>query len=893
MQNINEIRTSFLSFFEHSGHKIVPSSSLVPENDATLMFTNAGMVPFKNVFTGLDIRDYTRAASAQKCVRAGGKHNDLDNVGYTARHHTFFEMLGNFSFGDYFKEEAIFYAWEFLTKTLSLPKEKLLVTVYHEDMEARSLWKKIAGFSDDKIISIQTNDNFWSMGDTGPCGPCSEIFYDHGDKIWGGPPGSKTENGDRFVEIWNLVFMQYDQVSLSERIDLPKPSIDTGAGIERLAAVLQGVASNYDTDLFKQLINAIADASNVHAVGDVAVSHRVIADHLRSAAFLIADGVLPSNEGRGYVLRRIMRRAMRHAHLLGAKEPMIWRIVPTLVQEMGGAYTQLQSEKSLIIDVIKDEEERFGKTLTRGLELLHNEVSLLSTNQKLSGQTAFKLYDTYGFPLDLTLDVLRGLGREVELESFEVAMQEQQNRARVSWSGSGDVATDAIWFAIKNEFGASQFIGYDTQHAPAKILAIIQDGALVESVAQGGECYIVLDKTPFYAEAGGQASDRGIIYGAEFSIDVLDVQKKLGDLYVHRAVIKHGVVHSAAAAAAGTLAAAALVGTALVNAEFRGAVSANHSATHLLHKVLRHRLGDSVTQKGSSVMSDRLRFDFAYNKALTLAEINAIEIEVNSQIQANNPVFVREILKEQAVAEGAMALFGEKYGDVVRLVSMGPQLADDSFWSMELCGGTHAKATGDIGVFKIVSQSSVSAGVRRIEALTGLAALTYINDRLELLDDTARLLKTTDLQVAARAAALLDEKKALEKRNTKSASLQNGQNGQNAWISDIEQVGDVQLLTKILTNVAPRELKPLMDEAKKFMKSGIIALVALDDDFKASVVVGVTTDLLARYNAIELVRILARELGGSNGGGRPDLAQAGGAAGQNAEQALLVLKTSL
>lgn len=878
MKTVNNIRDSFFGFFQQNGHKIVPSSSLVPDNDATLMFTNAGMVQFKNVFTGLEKRNYTKAVTAQKCVRAGGKHNDLDNVGYTARHHTFFEMLGNFSFGDYFKEEAIVYAWEFLTQVLALPNDKLLVTVYHDDLEAKALWKKVAGFADEKIISIKTSDNFWSMGDTGPCGPCSEIFYDHGAHIRGGPPGSPDEDGDRFVEIWNLVFMQYDQISVEQRVSLPKPSIDTGAGIERLAAVLQGVCNNYDIDLFKNLISAVEDVSSIKAIGKKAVSHRVIADHLRAMAFLIADGVSPSNEGRGYVLRRIMRRAMRHAHLLGAKEPMIWQLVPVLVQEMGAAYTQLSIEEKIIQETIKDEEERFGKTLHRGLELLSQEISLLSADQKLSGETAFKLYDTYGFPLDLTIDILRGSNHQLEQASFDKAMQEQQARARANWAGSGDIATDAIWFSLKNEMGDSNFVGYEQVQSEAQIKAIVKDMATFSTIKEGEVCFLLLDKTPFYAESGGQIGDRGIIQGRDFTIEILDVQKKLNTLYVHKAKVKKGVVKIGA------------FGQAIVDRALRKLISANHSATHLLHKALRQRLGNTVTQKGSNVMWDRLRFDFAYNKALTMQDLAIIELEVNQQIILNNPVLISLMSKGEAVEAGAMALFGEKYGDLVRLVSMGSHDMENKFWSMELCGGTHVKFTGDIGVFKIIAQSSVSSGIRRIEAVTGLQALSYINERLQQLDNTAKLLKTTMLSVVPRVENLLDEGKNLKKQVAIATALQIT-DGVNT--SHIEQIGNIEILFDILHNIATRELKPLVDKARKIVKTGIIAFITVDEENKASAIVGISKDLLDSYNAVDLVKILAKELGGKSGGGRKDLAQAGGHLGQNAQQALHSLKEYL
>ena len=713
MSGVNEIRSTFLDYFKKNGHEIVPSSPLVPRNDPTLMFTNAGMVQFKNVFTGLEQRPYSTAATAQKCVRAGGKHNDLDNVGYTARHHTFFEMLGNFSFGDYFKERAIELAWNLITKEYGIDAKRLLVTVYHTDDEAFDLWKKIAGFSDDRIIRIPTSDNFWAMGDTGPCGPCSEIFYDHGDHIWGGPPGSADEDGDRFIEIWNLVFMQYEQVTKEERISLPRPSIDTGMGLERVSALLQGKHDNYDTDLFRALIEASEEATSVKAEGDRRASHRVIADHLRSSAFLIADGVLPSNEGRGYVLRRIMRRAMRHAQLLGAREPLMWKLLPSLVNEMGRAYPELMRAESLISETLKLEETRFRKTLERGLGLLADATVDLAEGDQLNGETAFKLYDTYGFPLDLTQDALRARNIGVDTAVFSAAMERQKAEARASWSGSGDAATETIWYELKEKLGATEFLGYDTEIAEGVVQAIVRDGRALEAAAKGDAVQLVLNQTPFYGESGGQMGDTGVISTDHAKLTVTDTQKRGEGLFVHSCVVEEGTINVGDAAALA------------VDHQRRSRLRANHSATHLLHEALREVLGTHVAQKGSLVAPERLRFDVSHPKPMTAKELKTVEEMANEMIVQNSTVTTRLMSVDDAIAEGAMALFGEKYGDEVRVVSMGHGLRGSKAnrpYSVELCGGTHVGATGEIGLVRIVGESAVGAGVRRLEALTGVSA---------------------------------------------------------------------------------------------------------------------------------------------------------------------------
>ncbi len=881
MAGVNEIRSTFLDYFRKNGHEVVASSPLVPRNDPTLMFTNAGMVQFKNVFTGLEHRPYSRATTSQKCVRAGGKHNDLDNVGYTARHHTFFEMLGNFSFGDYFKEDAIHFAWNLITKEFGLAKDKLLVTVYHTDDDAANFWKKIAGLSDDRIIRIPTSDNFWAMGDTGPCGPCSEIFYDHGDHIWGGPPGSPEEDGDRFIEIWNLVFMQFEQVTPEQRVDLPRPSIDTGMGLERIAAVLQGVHDNYDIDLFKALIRASEEATGVKAEGDFRASHRVIADHLRASSFLIADGVLPSNEGRGYVLRRIMRRAMRHAQLLGAKEPLMWRLLPALVREMGQAYPELVRAEALISETLKLEETRFRKTLERGLGLLSDASENLKEGDRLDGETAFKLYDTYGFPLDLTQDALRQRGVTVDTEGFSAAMERQKAEARANWSGSGEAATETVWFSVKDKVGATEFLGYDAESAEGVVTALVRDGAEVASASQGEAVSVVVNQTPFYGESGGQQGDVGTISGEGFVIAVKDTQKKGDGVFVHLGEVTEGVVKTGDAVEL------------KIDVARRARIRSNHSATHLLHEALRETLGGHVAQKGSLVAPERLRFDFSHPKPISADELAAVENLANEIILQNAPVTTRLMAVDDAIAEGAMALFGEKYGDEVRVVSMGvaqhgPKAGKS--YSTELCGGTHVRQTGDIGLVRVVSEGAVAAGVRRIEALTGEAARLYLEEQDERVKAIAGALKTTPAEALDRVVALLDERRKLERELTearKKLALGGGSaEGGNA----VETVNGVNFLGKVVTGVSPRDLKPLTDEGKKQVGSGVVVFIGVGEDGKASAVAGVTEDMVGRFSAVDLVRAASSALGGAGGGGRPDMAQAGGPDGSKANDAIAAVK---
>ncbi len=879
MASANEIRSAFLDYFARHGHQVVPSSPLVPRNDPTLLFTNAGMVQFKNVFTGQETRPYKRAATAQKCVRAGGKHNDLENVGYTARHHTFFEMLGNFSFGDYFKDVAIELAWNLVTKEYGLPKDRLLVTVYAEDEEAASYWKRIAGLPDSKIIRIPTSDNFWAMGDTGPCGPCSEIFYDHGPHIPGGPPGSPDADGDRFIEIWNLVFMQFEQVTPDRRVNLPKPSIDTGMGLERIAAVLQGKHDNYDTDLLRHLILASAHASGVAPDGPHAVSHRVIADHLRASAFLIADGVLPSNEGRGYVLRRIMRRAMRHAHMLGCKDPLMHRLVPSLVEIMGTAYPELVRAQPLIVETLKLEETRFKQTLDRGLRLLDEATASLGPGELLSGDVAFKLYDTYGFPLDLTQDVLRARGRKVDVEGFNRAMEKAREEARRSWAGSGEVGTERIWFSLRERVGATEFLGYDTEVAEGKVVALVVDGQEVNEASAGQSVMVIVNQTPFYGESGGQIGDTGVMFNAGGTeIAVEDTQRKLGDLFVHIGAVRRGTIR---------------IGDIVelrVDGERRAQLRANHSATHLLHEALRRRLGTHVTQKGSLVAPDRLRFDFSHPTALTPEDLRVVEEEVNRRIVANDEVTTRLMSPDAAVAEGALALFGEKYGEEVRVVSMGRD--DDRFFSTELCGGTHVRRTGDIGLFKIVSESAVAAGVRRIEALTGKAARDYLRKEENWLLEAASVLKATPQEVPARIANLLEEKRRLERElaEARRALVTGGASAGGGSLA--EDIGGLRFAGRHLENVPARELKAMADDLKKKIGSGIVALVATEDG-KASVVVGVTPDLTGKVSAVDLVRVGVAQLGGKGGGGRPDMAQGGGPDASRAQAALSAIRSAV
>ncbi len=873
MQTTNDIRSAFLGYFARNGHQIVPSSPLVPRNDPTLLFTNAGMVQFKNVFTGLEKRPYPRAATAQKCVRAGGKHNDLENVGYTARHHTFFEMLGNFSFGDYFKERAIELAWNLITGEFGLARDRLWVTVYAEDDDAAALWGKIAGLPRERVIPIATSDNFWSMGDVGPCGPCSEIFWDHGPAIPGGPPGSPEAEGDRFVEIWNLVFTQYEQLGPGERVPLPHPSIDTGMGLERIAAVLQGKHDNYDIDLFRALIEASADASGVAADGAHAVSHRIIADHLRASAFLIADGVLPSKEGRGYVLRRIMRRAMRHAHLLGCKEPLMWRLVPALVRQMGTAYPELVRAEPLVAETLLLEETNFKQTLERGLRLLEEETARLGPGEPVAGETAFRLYDTFGFPLDLTEDVLRGQGRKVAIDGFEAAMARQREEARKSWVGSGEAATEAVWFGLREEVGATDFLGYETEVAEGVALAFLRDGARVGEAASGDEIGLIVNQTPFYAESGGQMGDTGVIFSAAGGeLAVHDTVKKAGDLHIHLGRMVRGLLKEGDAVEL------------RVDGDRRRRVRANHSVTHLLHQALRRRLGEHVTQKGSLVAPDRLRFDFSHPKPLTANDLRAIEAEVNERIRTNAAVGTRLLTPDRAVAEGALALFGEKYGDEVRVVSMGGALdGEDRPFSVELCGGTHVRRTGDIGLFKIVGETAIASGVRRIEALTGAAAEAYLAEEEGILRQAAAALRTSPAELPARIGTLVEERRRLERElaDARRALASAGP----ATRSAEKRIGEVAFDGRVVNNVPGRELKSLADDLQRRIGSGIVAVVSRAEG-KATIVVGVTPDLAGRFDAVELVRSGAAALGGKGGGGRADMAQAGGPEAGHAEAAL-------
>jgi alanyl-tRNA synthetase len=876
MQTTNDTRSAFLDYFARHGHEVVPSSPLVPRNDPTLLFTNAGMVQFKNLFTGLEKRSYRRAVTAQKCVRAGGKHNDLENVGYTARHHTFFEMLGNFSFGDYFKDRAIELAWSLITKEFGLARDRLLVTVYAEDDEAAGLWAKIAGLPDARIIRIATSDNFWAMGDVGPCGPCSEIFYDHGASIPGGPPGSEEAEGDRFVEIWNLVFMQFEQVNASERVPLPRASVDTGMGLERIAAVLQGKHDNYDIDLFRALILASAEASGVAPDGNHAVSHRVIADHLRASAFLIADGVLPSKEGRGYVLRRIMRRAMRHAHILGCREPLVWRLVPTLVQQMGAAYPELLRAQLLITETLRLEETNFKQTLDRGLRLLEEETARLGPSEALSGEIAFRLYDTYGFPLDLTEDVLRGQGRKVAVEGFERAMAHQRAEARKSWIGSGEAATEAVWFALREQLGATEFLGYETESAEGVVLAIMRNGVRIAEAVLGDDVALIVNQTPFYAEAGGQVGDTGIVFSADGAeLAVRDTIKKAGDLHVHLGNVTHGVLKEGDAVEL------------RVDGRRRRQLRANHSVTHLLHEALRRRLGEHVTQKGSLVAPDRLRFDFSHPRALSPDDIAAIEAEVNERVRANSGVRTRLLTPDRAVAEGALALFGEKYGDEVRVVAMGGASDEDRPFSVELCGGTHVRRTGDIGLFKIVGEMAIASGVRRIEALTGAAAEAFVAGEEGILRQAAAALRTSPAELPARIAGVVEERRRLERElaETRRALANAGPSPKTTE----KRIGEIAFEARLVDGVPGRELKSLADDLKRRISSGVVAVVSRADG-KAAIVVGVTPDLTDRFDAVELVRLGAEVLGGKGGGGRADLAQAGGPEAASAEEALAAVE---
>ncbi|MFL0585181.1 alanine--tRNA ligase [Sphingomonas olei] len=880
MTSTNDIRRSFLDYFGSAGHSIVPSAPLVPQNDPTLMFVNAGMVPFKNVFTGLETRPYSTAVSAQKCVRAGGKHNDLDNVGYTARHHTFFEMLGNFSFGDYFKEQAITHAWTLLTKEWGLPADKLTATVYHTDDQAFDLWKKIAGLPDHRIIRIPTKDNFWAMGSDGPCGPCSEIFYDHGEHIPGGPPGSPDEDGDRFVEVWNLVFMQFLQEADAIIGDLPRPSIDTGMGLERIAAVMQGVHDNYDTDTFKALIAASGALTHTATSGANQASHRVIADHLRCAGFLVADGVLPANEGRGYVLRRIMRRAMRHAHLLGAKEPLMHRLVPALVAEMGAAYPELVRAQPLIEATLSQEETRFRQTLDKGLKLLDEATAGMKPGDVLPGETAFKLYDTFGFPYDLTEDALRAQSFGVDRAGFDAAMAEQKRAARAAWKGSGAKASDELWFDLAEEVGATEFTGYSSDVGEGVVLALVKDGARVEKAAAGDQVDVIVNQTPFYAESGGQVGDAGTISSeAGLAAEVTDTSKQLGKLWVHHATLSAGEIK---------------VGDTVklaIDVARRAAIRANHSATHLLHEALRQRLGTHVAQKGSLVAPDRLRFDVSHSSAMSAEELADAEAAVNAKIRQNTPVTTRLMTPDDAIAMGAMALFGEKYGDEVRVVSMG---SDDGgkTYSVELCGGTHVNALGDIGLFKVIGEGAVSSGVRRVEALTGEAARAYLSSRDEKLREAASALRTTPDEVPGRVASLLEEKRRLERElaEAKKALAMGG--GSGAAPAGPETVGGVAFVGQVLNGFEAKGLRGAVDDAKKRIESGVAALVAVNDG-RATVAVGVTDDLVATYNAVDLVKRAVAAVGGQGGGGRPDMAQGGGPDGDKADEALAAVRNAL
>ena len=880
MPSLNEIRSTFLDYFGKADHAVTPSAPLVPQNDPTLLFVNAGMVPFKNVFTGAETPAHPRAASSQKCVRAGGKHNDLDNVGYTARHHTFFEMLGNFSFGDYFKEQAIHHAWTLLTRDFALPKEKLLVTVYHTDDEAADLWKKIAGLGDDRIIRIPTSDNFWSMGDTGPCGPCSEIFFDHGEGIPGGPPGSPDEDGDRFIEIWNLVFMQFEQLAGGERVSLPKPSIDTGMGLERVAAVLQGVHNNYDVDLFKALIAASVELTGVKAEGDQAPSHRVIADHLRSSSFLLADGVTPSNEGRGYVLRRIMRRAMRHAYLLGAQEPLMHRLAPTLVAEMGQAYPELRRAEASIVETLRQEEERFRVTLGRGMGLLDDATANLTSGGVLDGETAFKLYDTYGFPLDLTQDAVRAKGLTVDTDAFDAAMEKQRQMARANWAGSGQQAGAAAWFAIKEKAGATDFVGYENTETTGVVKALLVDGVEVESATAGTTVEVLLDRTSFYAESGGQAGDTGVLEANGRENKVLDTQKQAGELFVHRVELS------------GDLKVGDQV-VASVDAERRHTTRSNHSAAHLVQAALHHVLGPHVAQKGQMVDGERMRFDFSHGGPLTAEELDRIEAEVNEVIRQNVPAETKEMAPQEAIEAGAVALFGEKYGDSVRVLTLGKSLADDAkAYSVELCGGTHVARTGDIALFKIVSEQGVAAGVRRIEALTGEAARRFLLDQAGVAKSLADQFKTPVLEVGARVDALIADRKRLEKELA-DAKKQLALGGGGGAAAGPEDVNGTALIARVLDGVGGKELRGVAEEFKKQLTNGgVVALVGTSDG-KAAVTVAVTADLTGKFSAADLAKAAVIAMGGQGAGGKADFAQGGAPDDSKANEGLAAVKAIL
>ncbi len=870
MTSVNQIRKTFLDYFAKNGHKVVPSSSLVPDNDPTLMFTNSGMVQFKNVLAGNETRDYTRATTAQKSVRAGGKHNDLDSVGYDVRHHTFFEMLGNFSFGDYFKEGAIPFAWELLTKDFGLPKDKLAVTIYYNDEDAYNLWKKVSGLPDDRIIRISTKDNFWQMGDTGPCGPCSEIFYDHGPEVWGGLPGTPEEDGDRFIEIWNLVFDQFEDLADGSRINLKRPGIDTGMGLERIAAILQGVHSNFDTDMFQHIIKSIADMANTDPNGPLKASHNVIADHLRSICFLIADGVLPSNEGRGYVLRRIMRRAMRHAYMLGVKDPMIYKLLPTLQKEMGEAYPELYTRENLIKETIKIEEERFGRTLDKGLKLLDEEISHLGRGDKLSGETAFKLYDTYGFPLDLTQDALKNKNIEVDTAGFDACMARQKEEARKNWAGSGDTAVEKVWYAVEDKVNPTEFLGYNVTKSDGEIVSLVQNNQEVKEVTSG-KFELVANQTPFYGECGGQVGDTGLIVSKNFTAKVVDTKRKLEKIFVHVCELEKGSVKVGDCA------------NFEVDEENRKRICANHSVTHLAHKALKMILGDHVAQKGSMVEADRMRFDVSHPKQITAEQLRQVEDIVNEQIRNDLPVTTVIMNKEEAVKLGAMALFDEKYGDDVRVVTMGDENAP---FSRELCGGTHVCSTGNIGYFHIIGESAVAAGVRRLECLTGVGADEYVRATENKLHQVANTLKTNLNDLEARINSLLEERKKQEQEifNLKK-SLASGKSASD----ETQTVNGVKFVGKLVTDAHPKELKAFVDDIMQNLGSGIVVLCS-DKDNKASIVVGVSKDLTAKYNAVDLVRAASAVVGGQGGGGRPDMAQAGGSDASKINEAIAKIK---
>ena len=881
MVSVNEVRSTFLDYFGKQNHEVLPSSPLVPRNDPTLMFTTAGMVQFKNIFTGLETRPVKRAATSQKCVRAGGKHNDLDNVGYTARHHTFFEMLGNFSFGDYFKEEAIHFAWNLVNGTYGLPKDKLSVTVYHTDDEAFALWKKIAGLPDERIIRIATSDNFWAMGDTGPCGPCSEIFFDHGPRVAGGPPGSADADGDRFIEIWNLVFMQFDQQADGTRLTLPKPSIDTGMGLERISAVLQGTHDNYHIDLMRHLILAVASLTGVDPDGPQAVSHRVIADHLRASAFLVADGVLPSNEGRGYVLRRIMRRGMRHAHMLGAQDPLMHKLVPVLLREMAQAYPELQRASAMIAETLLLEETRFRRTLDRGVALLDAETAKLGEGQVFSGETAFRLYDTFGFPLDLTQDALRARRIEVDLASFNEAMARQKAEARAHWAGSGEAASEAVWFAIKEKSGATEFLGYETEEAEGVVTAIVVDGKQVTRAE--GEASVTLNQTPFYGESGGQVGDQGLIHGDGFRFRVRDTFKRAGDVFVHVGTVEEGAIEEGKACSL------------RVDSVRRAAIRANHSATHLLHEALREVLGDHVAQKGSLVEPERLRFDISHPKPISQAELDRVEEIANAIVLRNEAVSTRLMAVDDAIAAGARALFGEKYGDEVRVVAMGSvdqAHGETKPFSVELCGGTHARRTGDIGLVAVLGEAGVSSGVRRIEALTGTAARRHLNEQARHLRAAAQVLRSTVEEVPERVGQLAEERRRLDRELTdarKRLAMGGGAERANA----VETIGSLSFVGRLLSGVEAKDLKGLVDQQKSQLAQAVVAFGVVGEDGRAGIVIGVTDDLVDRVSAVDLVRLASEILGGKGGGGRPDMAQAGGPDGTAMEAAFGVIRERL